>query len=40
MKSKEDKLGIEKLETIPVDLIKLNHVVKKMILLKRLNVMT
>ena len=34
MKSKEDKLDIEKLETNPVDLSKLSVVVKQMLLKK------
>ena len=38
MKTKVDKLDIGKLETAPVDLSKLNHVVENKVV-KRLNIM-
>ena len=39
LKSKVDKLDIGKLQTTPVNLSKLNHLLK-MILVKRLNIMS
>ena len=38
LKTKVDKLDIDKVVPVPVDLSKLNDLVKKMMLLKRLNI--